>query len=278
LNIAGEENDLNTPKIKVGLNQNLNRMKKLIYGGLFLTAVGVGLASCNKEQLKEQSSWNDKLDNVNSKNSSLPDKVKYRKETIYFEYFLDNKEQYNPSYDLSNKRYYNIVEGVADSISKNKTIKIHTFTSFEERNLFLQSQNMDFSNIDQFEKDIYNSDLISNCENGDCDEYLTYQDSLFNLYFGNKHSEKILTAIHDNANGGSPAWYMTVPTVPFMAPGWNNRASAINNLDIGSFVHLYDRTFFRKRLASFVGFHGWQIIPFVGGLSFMNNKLSSAIH
>jgi hypothetical protein len=124
-----------------------------------------------------------------------------------------------------------------------------------------------YLNDNPFSEDEYNNDLR--------DRYLNFQDSLYNDIFG--AYPKAPTAIHDSYYGGS-TWVMFSSVVPFMAPRWNNRTSAINNLNLFTFLHLYDKWLYRHRMASFVGFHGWQKIPFFGGLAFLNNRTSSVIH
>lgn len=47
----GEENDPNTPKKQGGRNLNFTKMKKLIYGGLFLALGGIIFVGCKKENV-----------------------------------------------------------------------------------------------------------------------------------------------------------------------------------------------------------------------------------
>lgn len=251
-------------------------MKKLFFSGLFLTIL---VGSACKKQLSETFS------ETSNKSLVLVDKVEFEGDTIYYEYFLENRRVLNPNYDLNDDGYLNIVEGKIDTIMNKKTIAIHTFSSDFEYKKFTKELDLNFAKIDLFESLIHdfilnNPELIRNCEEekGDCDIYMNYQDSVFSEIFGDDIRSKAPTVIHDKTTGGSPAWTMIIPTVPTMAPGWNNRTSSINNLNIISFVNLYDNTFFRKRIATFIGFQGWQVIPFIGGLSFIDNKTSSALH
>lgn len=252
-----------------------NLLKQLPIWVLILT-----ITSCEKEIKKA-----DIENHVNSKNagSNNVNEIEFLDETIQFEYYLDNQRQFDPNYDLNNDDYMNIIEGLADSLEGEKTIRIYTFTNKNAHNNFLLNRDINVTNLELFEDQIHsyldsNPSVETSCEDGGCGDYLSFQDSLSNIYLGDSLVLKAPTVIHDNATGGSPAWVMYSSISPFMAPGWNNRTSGINNLNFFTIMFLYDRTFYRNRMATFIGFRGWQIIPLIGPFSYMDNKLSSIIH
>jgi len=281
--VAGEENDLNAPENKVGHNLNFNKMKKLI---LSLTGMGVALAlvfsSCQKEGLKQSTKTNSEETHLTTEVKIPNSGIEYHGDTIFPEYYLNNKRIINADYDLNLSKSTNIIVAFLDSISKKKKISINSFTIDSEYYKFIDSKGYDLRKEDEFEKlievyiannpftkDEYDNNVVIR------NKFLNFQDSLYNKIFG--PFAKAPTTIHDSFTGGS-SWVMSSPAVPVMAPGWNNRVSAFNNLNIASKVNFYSKRFFRKRMGSFFGFHGWQRIPFNGGLSFMNNRTSSVLH
>ena len=80
--------------------------------------------------------------------------------------------------------------------------------------------------------------------------------------------------LHKDCRGGNNAPLAT--TLPFMWPGWNNEVSAYTPLHVYSGLSIYDRSFYRRKMATLWNF-GWTRYCFEGPLSFLNDNMSSAI-
>lgn len=108
------------------------------------------------------------------------------------------------------------------------------------------------------------------------DSYYAFEDGLYNKYFGSMTRDKFIPGVtmHKNYWGGSPAWHV-FSTMPYMF-GWNNTLSATFPTYFYGFHSIYNKSWYRKRLATFYGF-GWSFYRFVGPLGFLNDKTSSII-
>ena len=259
-------------------------MKKLIYGGLFLALLGIGIVGCKKEEVTNQQNANNSSNKIakSTDPTGLPSEVEYEDDVIYFEYYFNNSLQENPDYQLDSLD--NLIEGV--EYEEEYRIKIHSFTNENAYNEFL-SDYPDLQETLALDNEfIYlvhefmdnNPEVIRECEDNDkCDEYLAFQDSLAEEIYGAQFSSKAPTTIRKGFCSDQ-SWMMTNRFVFLMAPGWDNQTSSFFNLNIVTRVNLYGHRFFQHRMRTFFGFHGWQCIPFIGGLSFLNNKTSSVIH
>ena len=105
-------------------------------------------------------------------------------------------------------------------------------------------------------------------------QYLAYEKARYDYYFGTGAKFFPGTTLHKNYWGGSPAHHMT-STMPVMF-GWNNTVSAtFPTYPYGAHT-IYNRSWFRSRLATLSGF-GWVYYRFVGPLSYLNDKMSSGV-
>lgn len=209
--------------------------------------------------------------------------TKNEHDTIKYKFFLNDLEISRLDFDIFSGQYKNIAYGYIDSLSNEKNIYLYVYTSDEMYVNRGKIYGVNLQNLNQFEEKVHeyienNPNVLSLYdENEQLDEkFERFQDSIALLYFG--HRPKAPSVIHDKVTGGSPAWTMLLTINPVMPIGWNDRVSSINNLNIFSFMHLYDKTFFRNRMISFIGFHGWQLIPFNGPLKPLDNNISSIIH
>ncbi len=82
------------------------------------------------------------------------------------------------------------------------------------------------------------------------------------------------SAIYKNHWGGPGAIITTF--TPFMYPGWNNTVSRYYTFGIYNGFTVYDKIYYRKRLATLWNW-GWNYWRFHYGLSWLDNKMSSGI-
>jgi len=87
--------------------------------------------------------------------------------------------------------------------------------------------------------------------------FVDYQANLYDSLFTKSSLKSTKGGINvlfkDYEGGGS----MLMPAqIPFMGAGWDNIVSRIDIVDIASIIHLYDRTFYRNKLETIVGFSG----------------------
>lgn len=80
------------------------------------------------------------------------------------------------------------------------------------------------------------------------------------------------TMLHKECIGGPSA--PIISTLPVMWPGWNNKVSAYFDFNVWGNLTIFDRTFYRKKLASIWDW-GWKKVCFTGPLSPLDNKMSS---
>src|SRR5690554_7776368 len=97
-------------------------MKKLI---LSLTGMGVALAlvfsSCQKEGLKQSTKTNSEETHLTTEVKIPNSGIEYHGDTIFPEYYLNNKRIINADYDLNLSKSTNIIVAFLDSISKKRS-------------------------------------------------------------------------------------------------------------------------------------------------------------
>lgn len=257
-------------------------MKKVIFGTLFLGLVGLGIVGCKKADIPNKS-LNEK-NSIKNKEDLITYKSDFMDDEVFYEYYINGINVDEIKFKEQSVDKYTIVEGVDKKDGEPYEIVINSFTNETNYRDFVSSSKYSaILKADEFENAISDYleehpevEITYETEGRLLSEYEAFQDSIYESILG--PYMKAPTTIHDMYYGGSPAWVMFSPLVPAMAPGWNNRTSAIFNLNILSFINLYDKTFFRARMATFFGFHGWQLIPFIKPLDFLDNRTSSAIH
>jgi len=125
-----------------------------------------------------------------------------------------------------------------------------------------------------------NSGAISEYENtGMMPEwYLEREQYVYDSLFSNTSQLKAALVItlfeHPFVQGsGAGSSILMAATYAFMPPGWNNRVSCVEFVGVGGGLHIYDKTFYRKKKASIVNW-GMKHINLGSGV---NDKMSSGI-
>ena len=99
----------------------------------------------------------------------------------------------------------------------------------------------------------------------------TWYSAKFNSSF---YAPMILpVTVYKDISGGA-AWMHPTGQAVFMAPGWNNTVSRYMHLTFYGWMYVYDKTFYRKHLATIAGW-GMSYVYFIGPLSYLNDKMSS---
>lgn len=106
--------------------------------------------------------------------------------------------------------------------------------------------------------------------------FLDYQKQYFDgvTQQNDQASLRAPTMLHKDFTGGAST--IASELQPFMFPGWNNRTSRYYSFHVYTGFHIFDRSFYRRRMATLWNF-GWQNILFQGPLGFLNDRLSSCI-
>lgn len=105
--------------------------------------------------------------------------------------------------------------------------------------------------------------------------YVDFESKTYQKYFGIPSQQKsLLTALHKNYYGGPDRLVGT--TSPFLWGGWNNKVSSFTPLGVWGFTTLYDKKFYKNRMATIWGV-GMSRVYFWGGYSFLNDRTTSVI-
>jgi len=235
--------------------------------------------SCEKE---ENTSISDNADTKNVVNNTKSNTT-YVYEGIEYYYYLDNKEMSIKSFKPDEKiNSFICISGERKSEKDSNFTKIfiHEFSTevgyieygkknglkLKELLLFENDMNT-YINENKIEEIFEETKTIP-------EKYLAYEESRYNYYFGTDTKFFPGTTLHKNYWGGSPAFHMT-SSMPVMF-GWNNTVSAtFPTYPYGAHT-IYNRSWFRSRMATLLGF-GWVFYRFVGPLSYLNDKMSSGV-
>lgn len=111
------------------------------------------------------------------------------------------------------------------------------------------------------------------------DSYYAFEKQQYVTYFGAVHPGW-LQVFDDIVPYGSNKYIMS-PFMPSLSPpwpfsGWNNKIGCYKRLHTYTVEHLYDKTFFRKRLVTLSGW-GTSTVLFWGILGYCNNKVESML-
>lgn len=227
---------------------------------LLFTIFAYGLNGCTKEY------------NASKSNEQIK---KYK-----VEYYLDNFKVDKHDINLKNNDNY---LAITKRIEANDTIiVVESFTTEEGFIEFGLTNNLKIQEIIEFENRINNyaseNNTITTYETSGkvSKEYKDFENETFNNLIGSKSLEKTTsTVLHQNYLGG-PDFVMT-STVPFLGGGWDNEVSAFTPIGLYGVTVLYDKSFYRKRMAVLWGWGFTRIQLYWGYLLVLNDNTSSAM-
>ncbi len=178
---------------------------------------------------------------------------------------------------------YTLTKHTADSSA---VIDIRTFTSEEKYMQYGDANSLKFREMKQFADTMYNyalrHNLIALVESGEAlpSTYYQFESQQAQTFFGQIGSYW-LKVWDDVVPYGSSAYAMS-PLLPTLDPwisgfdNWNDRIGSYRRGGVYSVEHLYDRTFFRKHLATLSGWGTSEVWMFQGSIfSYLNNRISS---
>ncbi len=108
--------------------------------------------------------------------------------------------------------------------------------------------------------------------------YLEREQFVYDSLFSNISQLKAALVItlfehHFVQGSGAGSSILMAATYAFMPPGWNNRVSCVEFVGVGGGLHIYDKTFYRKKKATIVNW-GMEHINLSSGV---NDKMSSGM-
>lgn len=192
-------------------------------------------------------------------------------------YFLDGNEIKAEDIDLSNEDLNIIYLALPLKIELHAFKSKEDYISFGEKYGLKLRESIVFEEmissiaekkgiIDMYEKtnklpdwwDDYEKALLDSIFNYSTDDYIDTDKSVWVTLF--------------KQSFGGPSSIM-LRTLPAMWPGWNNSVSRVEFFGVGGGLIIYDRTFYRRRLATYVNW-GMTTIQLPTGVE---NKMSSGI-
>lgn len=170
----------------------------------------------------------------------------------------------------------------------NGLIKCLYFSDINDYLLYGDENNITLRKDYEFEEHMKNYAITS----GAIDEYertgevpqsyLDYEVAFAEEHYYNESTSRspVPWIINDFCSGPGNASMLLPGIAPVMPPFWNNRMSEYFAMDALATFHLYDRTFYRRHLASVyleIGFQD-RCLATIPGLAAADNKTSSSIH
>lgn len=246
----------------------LTKMKKNSFTIIVLFAIGF-LFSCEKESNDVQ---NNELTNTQASN-----------------YFIDDvpvslEEYDDQSSDLLQVFVIKPTNNLKSSSPDNTEIENRAYSSQENYIAYGKEIGVDFEKQLVFETIMREYSQITNVEEiyektGEVPTWYTAReqfvyDSLYGVS-GLKSMQASLTVfLFENINSSGSKIPMPIPgTFTVMPPNWDNRVSSIEFLGAAGTLTVYNKTFYRDKLGTVVGFG---IYP-INLTSLMDNKMSSCV-
>lgn len=247
-------------------------MKKVIYGVSFLTLIGISISSCQKaEVLKEK-------DNSLNNNKTIHQN-EISNEPI-FEYYL-NKEQVSKSkINFDDEDLF--ISITKDVKNNDEIVVVDAFTNREDYILYGEKHHLKLKELLLFEDEMKNfvekTDVISLYnETGNVPQwYVDFEAKTYQKHFGVSSQQKsALTILHKDYSGGTNR--AVGLTSPYLWGGWDNKVSAFTPIGLYGFTSLYDKSFYRKRMATIWGWGMQRVVLYWGYLYNANDRTSSVI-
>jgi hypothetical protein len=221
-------------------------MKKVIYALSILALSGIEFSSCQKvEELKDNgNSLNNSKTNLQNKSSYEP----------VFECYLDKKLISKSKINFNDENIY-----ISITKKDNEVIIIDAFTRREDYILYGEKHNLKLKELLLFEDEmkdfVKKNDIISLYNESEKlpKWYVDFEAKTYQKHFGGSSQQKsALTMLHKNLVGGPDR--LVGVTTPQLWGGFNNAVSAFTPIGIWGFTSLYDKSFYRARLATIWGF------------------------
>lgn len=243
--------------------------------GILLLSFLFVTSSCNKTDLLEEE---EKIETPSELQQDQSEQVSY-------EHYFDNQQVPEGTFDPEDQNLIIAVTGEGVSSDPNVgIIKIWAFTSEALYVTWGEVQGLPVACVLEVEEHLKNYALTSGAlqhyeQTGEMlpayEQYATNYIHEMNCGSGGNESfERALGILYKDAYGGVPNFGMW--GMPFLWSGWNNQVSRISAIGLPSINSVFDKTFYRKRMATLWGI-GWGNWRFIGSLSFLNDKASSFI-
>ncbi len=229
--------------------------------------------SCTKQNIKEEQEAEEL--------SALQEE----QEQIQYEFFLDNQSVAEGTFDPTDQNLIIAVTG--EDVASDPTIGIIKIWAFSSEALYIawgEANDLPVACMLEMEDHLRTyastSGAISYYEQTGAilpsyEQYATNYIATMNCIPGTNQSvERALAILYKDAYGGVPNFGAF--GVPFLWSGWNNQISRMSIVGLPSATSIFDKTFYRKRLATLWGL-GWRNFRFIGSLSFLNDRTSSFI-
>jgi hypothetical protein len=246
-------------------------MKKLLSLSVFILTLGLlTFVACKKEI-------------VDTSTPQSEVSLSKTSEDIPVTYFYDKKPVVKGTFDPSKEEANTLVVLKLDE-SQRKYVEIHGFSSKEA---YLSYGDEKFINL-RLQSEI-EEHLKSYAEtSGATAEYertgvesKSFMDYAHKYIASKKNTQgnfRSISFMYEDCFAGSGSSWGFIETSPTMLFGvWSDKVSAYQPIGLFSIDSFYDKTFYRKRLATFANF-GWTVFTFCQpGLFFMDDKTSSWI-
>lgn len=250
-------------------------MKKHVIMGVGLLSLGAIAFSCEKEVITTKTSSSNETELNNKARPDEKDPLKYRVDV-----YLDGKSISEKELQLKDNDNYIYISPKQE---KNENIiLVEAFSTEDSYVKFGIEHNLYPKEHLAFEKEI----RAYAAESGTIDyyektgelpkEYKKYEKQIYNKHLGKLPQNKTsVTTLYKDFFGGS-SWVM-VNYLPFMPPGWNNTVSSFVPVGLYGVTHLYDRSFYRTRMATLWGWGFTRVSFFWAWLNVLNDRTSSVL-
>jgi len=259
-------------------------MKRIILSGLILATIGITIIGCNKEKVETvneaetiEQSQSDIIGDYNENMKNCVDS-----DTI--SYFLNGNEVKPGTFDPANEDLYGIIH------SPDLEKSLVGFYYFTDKNDYFQfGRDNGYGNTLEggfnFEKGMRQYIEVNDVEeyyaenNGYPEGYLEFERELYaREVIGNQ--DRGLTWLFLNYSGGGSTTSITGYKPFFAASEYNDAISRYKQFGSATIVYgwmtVYDKKWYRQKIGT-VGSVTWSNVSFQGGLSYLDNKMTSCV-
>jgi hypothetical protein len=191
-------------------------------------------------------------------------------------YYMDGNSV--PTLDLQDSRIEILTVFGTEQKPEENVINYYGFSAKDDMMAFADAQNIPIR--DAIQGGEYLADLAETNQvdieyerTGNVPQW--YLDEVNNR-FPNRKTQSV-AVMWDNCWSGGPSIIDVTPGLPVMYPGWNNRVSRYDLLNIYGVMIIYDRTFYRSRILTAWNW-GWQWIHICAWYPWADNRMSSCLH
>jgi hypothetical protein len=196
---------------------------------------------------------------------------------VSYVFRYDNAEVAEGYFDLLDSELNILITAAPEEDSEAGIITIHAFTNERKYIEYGRSENIPVELMLSFDRQMSEYAETSGAieyyeQTGELpEEYVEFEERAF------PNIERVPNplVIYKDFWGGSSRVFAT--TLPVMPTGWNNKVSRYFDLDVYGGLAIYDKSFYRSRMATLWNW-GWQTIRFSGPLAGLNDRMSSCIN